>query len=67
MGAKKQLLMYEMKIDVPFVRMLTDKVSEGVDVRIIGTTPAKGNALPIRKRAAACARHHARWGVRVPG
>jgi cardiolipin synthase len=49
-GAKKQLLMYEMKIsDREFIRMLTDKVSEGVDVRIIGTTQAKGGLLPIRK------------------
>lgn len=50
MGAKKQLLMYEMKIsDREFLKMLTDKVSEGVDVRVIGTTPAKGSSLPIRK------------------
>jgi len=50
MGAKKQLLMYEMKIsDHEFIKMLNDKVSEGVDVRIIGTTPAKGSSLPIRK------------------
>jgi cardiolipin synthase len=50
MGAKKQLLMYEMKIsDHEFVKMLTDKISEGLDVRIIGTTPAKGTSLPIRK------------------
>jgi len=50
MGAKKQLLMYEMKIsDREFIKILTDKVSEGVDVRIIGTTPAKGSPLPIRK------------------
>ena len=50
MGAKKQLLMYEMKIsDHEFVKMLTDKVSEGLDVRIIGTTQAKGSPLPIRK------------------
>lgn len=49
-GAKKQLLMYEMKIsDHDFVKLLTDKVSEGVDVRVIGTTPAKGSTLPIRK------------------
>jgi cardiolipin synthase len=49
-GAKRQLLMYEMKIsDHEFVKMLTDKVSEGVDVRIIGTTQAKGSLLPIRK------------------
>ncbi|HZL26380.1 MAG TPA: phospholipase D-like domain-containing protein [Acidobacteriaceae bacterium] len=50
MGAKKQLLMYEMKIsDHEFIKMLTDKVSAGVDVRIIGTTPAKGSPLAIRK------------------
>ena len=49
-GAKKQLLMYEMKIsDVDFIKMLNDKVSAGVDVRIIGTTQSKGGALPIRK------------------
>lgn len=49
-GAKKQLLMYEMKIsDRDFVKLLTDKISEGVDVRVIGTTPAKGSVLPVRK------------------
>jgi len=49
-GAKKQLLMYEMKIsDREFVKMLNDKVSAGLDVRIIGTTQSKGGALPIRK------------------
>jgi cardiolipin synthase len=49
-GAKKQLLLYEMKIsDREFIKMLTEKASEGVDVRIIGTTQSKGGILPIRK------------------
>jgi cardiolipin synthase len=48
-GAKKQLLMYEMKIsDREFVKMLYEKVSEGVDVRIIGRTQVKGASLPMR-------------------
>ena len=49
-GAKKQLLMYEMKIsDSEFVKLLNEKISEGVDVRVIGTTSHKGGALPARK------------------
>ncbi|HEX4155838.1 MAG TPA: phospholipase D-like domain-containing protein [Acidobacteriaceae bacterium] len=49
-GAKKQLLMYEMKIsDHDFVKLLNDKVSEGVDVRVIGSTTSKGSTLPARK------------------
>jgi cardiolipin synthase A/B len=49
-GAKKQLLMYEMKIsDVDFVQLLNEKISQGVDVRVIGTTSHKGSALPVRK------------------
>jgi phosphatidylserine/phosphatidylglycerophosphate/cardiolipin synthase-like enzyme len=49
-GAKKQLLMYEMKIsDNEFVKLLNDKISQGVDVRVIGTTSHKGNTLPVRK------------------
>ncbi|HEY5381669.1 MAG TPA: phospholipase D-like domain-containing protein [Acidobacteriaceae bacterium] len=49
-GAKKQLLMYEMKIsDAEFVKLLNEKVSQGVDVRVIGTTTSKGSALPTRK------------------
>ena len=48
-GAKKQLLLYEMKIsDRDFVKMLNDKVSEGVDVRIIGRAQTKGSPLPMR-------------------
>lgn len=48
-GAKKQLLMYEMKIsDNDFVKLLNEKVSQGVDVRVIGSTSNKGT-LPVRK------------------
>ena len=49
-GAKKQLLMYEMKIsDNDFVKLLNEKVSQGVDVRVIGSTSHKGSTLPARK------------------
>lgn len=49
-SAKKQLLMYEMKIsDRDFVKLLNQKVSEGVDVRVIGSTASKGGTLPARK------------------
>ena len=48
-GAKKQLLLYEMKIsDAEFIHLLNEKVSEGVDVRVIGRTAGK-DALPARK------------------
>jgi phosphatidylserine/phosphatidylglycerophosphate/cardiolipin synthase-like enzyme len=49
-GAKKQLLMYEMKIsDNDFVKLLNEKISQGVDVRVIGSTSNKGRTLPTRK------------------
>lgn len=49
-GAKKQLLMYEMKIsDNDFVKLLNEKISQGVDVRVIGDTSSKGGSLPARK------------------
>ena len=49
-GAKKQLLMYEMKIsDNDFVKLLNEKVSQGVDVRVIGSTSHKESTLPVRK------------------
>ena len=48
-GAKKQLLMYEMKISDPeFTRLLAQKVSEGLDVRIIGRTTPRNTGLPVR-------------------
>jgi phosphatidylserine/phosphatidylglycerophosphate/cardiolipin synthase-like enzyme len=49
-GAKKQLLMYEMKIsDGEFVKLLNEKISAGLDVRVIGSTSNKGTTLPSRK------------------
>lgn len=49
-GAKKQLLMYEMKIsDNDFVKLLNEKISQGVDVRVIGSTSNKGSTLPARR------------------
>ncbi|HEY4354599.1 MAG TPA: phospholipase D-like domain-containing protein [Acidobacteriaceae bacterium] len=48
-GAKKQLLMYEMKIsDRDFIELLTEKISQGVDVRVIGRMAYKGRSLPTR-------------------
>jgi cardiolipin synthase A/B len=61
-GAKRQLLMYEMKIsDNDFVKLLNDKISEGVDVRVIGSASNKGGPLPARKLAM---RLHARAIIR---
>lgn len=48
-GSKKQLLMYEMKISDPeFVQLLNEKISQGVDVRVIGQSSIRGRALPVR-------------------
>ncbi|MGD0831449.1 MAG: phospholipase D-like domain-containing protein [Terracidiphilus sp.] len=48
-GAKKQLLMYEMKISDPeFVKLLNEKISQGLDVRVIGQSSVRGRSLPIR-------------------
>lgn len=48
-GAKKQLLLYEMKIsDLDFMQLLAQKKSEGVDVRIIGKINIKNTALNVR-------------------
>jgi hypothetical protein len=42
--------MYEMKIsDQDFVKLLNEKISQGVDVRVIGNTSVKGSSLPARK------------------
>jgi cardiolipin synthase len=47
-GAKKQLLLYEMKISDPdFVGLLREKMAAGVDVRIIGRASPRANALPL--------------------
>ena len=61
-GAKKQLLMYDMKVSDPaFLKLLDEKVSQGVDVRLIGQTSAPGRslstrALPMRLHARAILR-----------
>jgi len=48
-GAKKQVLMYEMKISDPdFIALLSQKIAQGVDVRVIGRISPKANALPLR-------------------
>ena len=48
-SAKKQLLMYDMKVTDPaFLKLLDEKVSEGVDVRLIGQTSAPGRSLSTR-------------------
>lgn len=48
-GAKHQLLLYEMKVSDPeFVRLLTEKISEGVDVRVIGKTSVRTRSIPVR-------------------
>jgi cardiolipin synthase len=48
-GAKKQLLLYEMKISDPdFVKLLREKIADGVDVRIIGKASPRASVLPVR-------------------
>jgi len=48
-GAKKQLLMYEMKISDPdFIELLNEKISQGLDVRVIGQSSIRGRSLPVR-------------------
>ncbi len=48
-GAKKQLLLYEMKIsDYDFVKLLADNMADGVDVRVIGRSSVKGSVLNVR-------------------
>ena len=49
-GAKKQLLLYEMKIsDRDFVKLLNKKISEGVEVRILSRASTKGGTIPVRR------------------
>lgn len=48
-GAKKQLLMYEMKVsDREFIRLLKERAADGVDVRVIGRGGIKGAKIPAR-------------------
>ena len=47
--AKKQLLIYEMKISDPdFIALLQRKIAEGVDVRVLGRAAQKTSQLPMR-------------------
>jgi cardiolipin synthase A/B len=49
-GAKKQLLIYDLKIsDRAMIRLLEDRVRSGVDVRVIGRLTRHGTNLPVRK------------------
>ncbi len=48
-GAKKQLLLYEMKISDPeFLKLLAHKVADGVDVRILARGSQKSSQLAMR-------------------
>jgi cardiolipin synthase len=49
-GARKELLIYEMKIsDRAMIKLLQDRVKAGVDVRIIGKVSKKGEGLTVEK------------------
>ena len=49
-GAKKRLLMYEMKIsDKDFLKLLNKKISDGVEVRILSRSSAKNSSIPMRR------------------
>lgn len=48
-GAKKQILIYEMKLSDPeCLRLLNEKVSQGVEIRVISRTAIKNSNLPVR-------------------
>lgn len=48
-GAKKQLLIYEMKLSDPeCLSLLNEKVSQGVEIRVITRAPIKNSNLPVR-------------------
>ena len=49
-GAKKELLIYDMKIaDRAMTRLLEERAKAGVEVRIIGKVTRKTNGLTMRK------------------
>lgn len=49
-GAKKRLLLYEMKIsDRDFLKLLNKKISEGIEVRILSRAATKGGTIPVRR------------------
>ena len=48
-GAKKQLLIYEMKLSDPeMLRLLNEKITSGVEVLVISRGPIKNANLPVR-------------------
>ena len=49
-GAKKELLIYDVKIsDRQMIKLLHDRVKAGVDVRIIGKVSKRGEGLTVEK------------------
>ncbi len=49
-GARKRLLMYEMKLsDRDFLKLLNKKISDGVEVCILSRVSAKNGAIPVRR------------------
>ena len=49
-GAKKRLLLYEMKIsDNDFLKLLNKKISDGVEVRILSRASTKNGGMTVRK------------------
>jgi cardiolipin synthase A/B len=49
-GAKKRLLIYEMKIsDSDFLKLLNKKISDGVEVRVLSRASAKNGSIPVRR------------------
>ena len=49
-GAKKELLIYDMKIsDRQMIKLLQERVKAGVDVRIIGKVSKRGEGLTVEK------------------
>jgi phosphatidylserine/phosphatidylglycerophosphate/cardiolipin synthase-like enzyme len=49
-GAKKRLLIYEMKIsDRDILKLLNKKISDGVEVRVLSRGSSKNGTLPIRR------------------
>jgi len=49
-GAKQQLLIYDPKIgDQAMIKLLKNRVKDGVDVRVIGKVGKRGNDLPHEK------------------
>ena len=49
-GAKKKLMIYEMKIsDRDFVKLLNKKISAGAEVRVLSRASANSSTIPVRR------------------